>query len=141
MPSAAACAIAESGSLALRHGPGRPRLASLRRQATRTRNFEQISADLRELLRVWYGYKWEQAKAERRAAGHAAESATAGWTTARDALLAQQNRIDEVQRRLLDAQVPHAPLRRPDQLHREPALAIHGRPTKRDRRLLDRLWE
>jgi crotonobetainyl-CoA:carnitine CoA-transferase CaiB-like acyl-CoA transferase len=35
-------------------------------------------------------------------------------------------RSDEVQRRLLDAQVPHAPLRRPDQLHREPALRDSG---------------
>ena len=37
-----------------------------------------------------------------------------------------QLRSDEVQRRLLDAQVPHAPLRRPDQLHREPALRDDG---------------
>ena len=68
----------------------RPRLASLRRQATRTRNFEQISADLRELLRVWYGYKWEQTKAELRTARHTADTATTVWSTARDALLAQQ---------------------------------------------------
>jgi len=82
----------------------RPRVASLRRQATRTRNYEQISADLRELLRVWYGYKWEQAKGELRAARRAAETATAGWTTARDALLAHQNRIDDSQRRLTATQ-------------------------------------
>ena len=82
----------------------RPRLASLRRQATRTRNFEQISADLRELLRVWYGYKWEQTKAELRTARHTADTATTAWSSARDALLAQQTRIDETQRRLAETQ-------------------------------------
>ncbi len=82
----------------------RPRVASLRRQATRTRNFEQISADLRELLRVWYGYKWEQAKSELRAARQAADAATAAWTAARDALLTHQSGIDETQRRLAETQ-------------------------------------
>ena len=49
---------------------------------------DRISADLRELLRVWYGYKWEQAKAELRAARHTADTATTAWSSARDALLA-----------------------------------------------------
>ena len=42
----------------------RPRLSSLRRQATRARNFELVQQELRELLRVWYGFKWDQALAE-----------------------------------------------------------------------------
>ena len=43
-----------------------PRLRSLKRQATRAQNYEQISVDLRHLLRQWYGFKWEQAKADMR---------------------------------------------------------------------------
>ena len=38
----------------------RPRLNSLRRQANRARNYELVAADLRELLRIWYGFQWEK---------------------------------------------------------------------------------
>ncbi len=82
----------------------RPRVTSLKRQATRTRNFEQISADLRELLRVWYGYKWEQAKRDLRSARQAAAAAESAWTASRQKLLAHQGRIDEIQSRLAGAQ-------------------------------------
>ncbi|WP_374689600.1 chromosome segregation protein SMC, partial [Promineifilum sp.] len=86
----------------------RPRVASLRRQATRARNYEQVSADLRDLMRVWYGYKWEQAKADLRLARTAAAASEAAWSKARDALLAHQARIDEVQGRLSRAQAQAA---------------------------------
>jgi chromosome segregation protein len=82
----------------------KPRVISLRRQATRTRNYEQISADLHELLRVWYGYKWEQAKTDLRAARKAAMMAESAWTKAREKLLAHQSRLDEVQGRIAQAQ-------------------------------------
>ena len=52
-----------------------PRVASLRRQATRTRNYEQISTDLHELLLTWYGYRWEQLKRELHSARQAAAQA------------------------------------------------------------------
>jgi chromosome segregation protein len=82
----------------------KPRVISLRRQATRTRNYEQISADLHELLRVWYGYKWEQAKTDLRAARRTAATAENVWTKAREKLLAHQSRLDEVQARIAQAQ-------------------------------------
>lgn len=82
----------------------RPRVTSLKRQATRTRNYEQISADLRELLRVWYGYKWEHAKSDLRAARGGAATAESDWTAAREKLLAHQSHIDEIQGRLGAAQ-------------------------------------
>ena len=113
----------------------RPRVASLRRQATRTRNFEQISADLRELLRVWYGYKWEQAKGDLRAARQAADAATTAWTAARDALLAHQSRIDEAQRRLAEAQRAagqHQATR--DQLRQQTEAAHRRQAVARERR-------
>lgn len=88
----------------------RPRVASLRRQATRTRNYEQISADLHELLRVWYGSKWEQAKADLRDARRVASAAETNWRQARENLLAHQARLDEAQRRLAVAQQEAAEL-------------------------------
>ena len=82
----------------------RPRVTSLKRQATRTRNYEQISADLRELLRVWYGYKWEQAKHDLRDARRAATTAESSWAAARDKLLSHQTRMNDAQGRLAQAQ-------------------------------------
>jgi len=41
-----------------------PRLRSLERQARRAQEYEQIRADLRILLREWYGYHWHQAQKE-----------------------------------------------------------------------------
>ncbi|MBP8949662.1 MAG: chromosome segregation protein SMC, partial [Candidatus Promineofilum sp.] len=120
----------------------RPRVASLRRQATRTRNFEQISADLRELLRVWYGYKWEQAKMELRTARQAADAATTAWTAARDALLVHQSRIDETQRRLAETQraVAERQAER-DRLRQETEAARRRQAVARERRAaLERQW-
>jgi chromosome segregation protein len=39
-----------------------PRLRSLERQARRTREYEQIQADLRDILREWYGYHWHNSQ-------------------------------------------------------------------------------
>jgi chromosome segregation protein len=78
----------------------RPRVASLKRQATRTRNYQQISVDLRELLRVWYGYKWEQVKRELRLARQKAGTAEAAWEESRRQLLDLQERNEATQRRM-----------------------------------------
>lgn len=42
----------------------RPRLRSLERQARRAQEYEQVRADLRLLLREWYGYHWHRAQQE-----------------------------------------------------------------------------
>jgi chromosome segregation protein len=39
-----------------------PRLRSLERQARRAQEFEQVKADLKLLLREWYGYHWHAAQ-------------------------------------------------------------------------------
>ncbi|MBN1267088.1 MAG: chromosome segregation protein SMC [Anaerolineales bacterium] len=36
----------------------RPRLRSLERQAKRAQNYEQVQNDLKNVLRIWYGYHW-----------------------------------------------------------------------------------
>lgn len=82
----------------------RPRVATLRRQATRTRNYEQISADLRQLLRIWYGYKWEQSKTELRTARQAAGIAEATWEEARRRLLDLQGQLENIQQRMVTTQ-------------------------------------
>ncbi len=41
-----------------------PRLRSLERQAQRAGEYEQVRADLREILREWYGYHWHRAQQE-----------------------------------------------------------------------------
>jgi len=38
-----------------------PRLKKLEKQAEKAVQYDQISAELRELLRIWYGYSWHQA--------------------------------------------------------------------------------
>jgi chromosome segregation protein len=77
-----------------------PRLNSLKRQAQRARNYEQIAADLHHLLRLWYGYKWEQSKREMRFARETAVAAEQAWQAARVSLLAQQDKIDAVRQRM-----------------------------------------
>jgi len=42
----------------------RPRLRSLERQARRAQEYDQAVADLRALLREWYGYHWHKAQEE-----------------------------------------------------------------------------
>ena len=77
-----------------------PRLRSLKRQATRARNFEQVSVDLREHLRLWYGFKWEQAKANVRHAREVAEVAEKVWQDGRHKLLVQQTNADDLRRQV-----------------------------------------
>ncbi|MBK8985722.1 MAG: chromosome segregation protein SMC [Chloroflexi bacterium] len=77
-----------------------PRMNALKRQAARARNYEQVAADLRHLLRIWYGYKWEQAKREMRQARETAVAAEKLWQSARIDLLAQQDKIDAARRRI-----------------------------------------
>lgn len=45
-----------------------PRLRSLERQARRAQEYEQIKADLRVVLRDWYGYHWHHEQEELRVA-------------------------------------------------------------------------
>lgn len=77
-----------------------PRLASLKRQATRARNYEQIQADLHHLLRLWYGYKWEQAKKELRQVRETAVTAETTWQQNRHKLRVRQENSDDLRRRL-----------------------------------------
>jgi chromosome segregation protein len=77
----------------------RPRLRSLERQASRARNYEQVEADLRHLLRIWYGYQWQQAKKELRRRRQTAADAESAWSETRRHLLQKQAAFDDFRRR------------------------------------------
>jgi chromosome segregation protein len=81
-----------------------PRLSSLRRQATRARNFELVQQELRTLLRIWYGYKWDRALADSKEARLQAQSAEKAWQNSRQALLLLQQQQDETQQQINLAQ-------------------------------------
>lgn len=81
-----------------------PRLKSLRRQANRAKNYEQVAADLRYLLRIWYGFQWEKAKTRLRDHRRQALEAEKKWQGSRQALLSGQTGIDQLRRRLNQVQ-------------------------------------
>jgi chromosome segregation protein len=78
----------------------KPRLSSLKRQATRARNYEQVAVDLRHLLRIWYGYRWDQMKDEIRLARETAVQTEAQWQESRNILLARQEKMDAHRRQI-----------------------------------------
>lgn len=82
----------------------RPRLNSLRRQATRAQNYEQITADLRNLLQIWYGFRWQQAKEDLKLARETAESTEKTWQETRRQLLVHQQNASDLQRRIAQVQ-------------------------------------
>jgi chromosome segregation protein len=78
----------------------RPRMNALKRQANRARNHEQLAADLRHLLQIWYGYRWEQVKKNLRIARNESEEARQSWMDSRDAQLALQERLEASRNKL-----------------------------------------
>lgn len=77
-----------------------PRLRTLRQQAARAQNYEQVAADLRHLLRLWYGYQWESGRAELRAQRHHNNAAEAAWRESRRQLAFVQEQLDDLRARL-----------------------------------------
>ncbi|HQY93503.1 AAA family ATPase, partial [Caldilinea sp.] len=65
-----------------------PRLGTLRRQAERAQEREQIARDLQVLLRDWYGYRWHTTLRQVEEQ-HALEQGRRGETTVRQQQLAQ----------------------------------------------------
>ena len=82
----------------------KPRMNSLKRQALRAKNFDQVNQDLRHLLRIWYGFKWDHGRAELRTAKEAAANAENNWHKSRRAILVQQQNIDDFQQQITRGQ-------------------------------------
>ncbi|MCB8951827.1 MAG: chromosome segregation protein SMC [Ardenticatenales bacterium] len=72
----------------------RPRLGSLKRQANRAQNYEQVAADLHHLLRQQYGYRWQHARLEMRRRRQEARDAESTWRDGRHKLQQHQDRLD-----------------------------------------------
>lgn len=78
----------------------KPRLTSLKRQATRAQNYEQLTADLHHALRIWYGYRWEKAKRDLRLVREEADAAEAAWKASRQQQQVRQINIDDLRRKI-----------------------------------------
>ncbi|WP_298007845.1 chromosome segregation protein SMC, partial [Anaerolinea sp.] len=77
-----------------------PRLNSLEKQARRAMEYEQIRADLRLLLRDWYGYHWHRVQRELTLAREALLAQEERFQQARDHLLEEEQRSVEIRQRL-----------------------------------------
>ena len=76
----------------------KPRLRSLEKQARRAEEFEQVRKDLRESLRVWYGFHWSVAQRTVTACRQEAEVQAAAREQVR-------TRQEETDRRLAEARL------------------------------------
>ena len=85
----------------------RPRLRSLERQARRAREHAQVQADLRLILREWYGYHWHrqqraltEAQTAARRAARALEEARRRWQDLARELTLRRETLQGVRARL-----------------------------------------
>ncbi len=81
-------------------GEIKPRLRSLKRQSARARNHEQIRLDLHQLLRLWYGYRWQREKDGVRDTRETAVSSEKKWRQSRQQLRRQQEQSDEIRQQI-----------------------------------------
>ncbi len=100
-----------------------PRLRSLERQARRTQEYEQVKADLRLVLRDWYGYHWHTAQKELHIARDAAHLQEIALDKAR------QDQADIDQKLTASRQVIQALRLRLGDWHRESAKVHSQRET------------
>lgn len=77
-----------------------PRLRSLERQARRTQEYEQIKADLRVLLREWYGYHWHRSQRELTEARETVRAREASLEKARQAQSTVEKNIAVLRERI-----------------------------------------
>ncbi len=77
-----------------------PRLQGLERQAKRAQEYERIKADLRLLLRDWYGFHWHQSQNELVHAREAARIQDQQLTAAREKQTAIDGQVDSIRGRV-----------------------------------------
>lgn len=83
----------------------RPRLGALKRQANRARTYEQVEADLRSLLRIWYGYQWDKRRESLKEQRELARKAEERWSQSRKTITRRQENLARARREIdeLDA--------------------------------------
>lgn len=72
-----------------------PRLRSLERQAKRVQEYEQVKADLRSVLREWYGYHWQLAQSDLEEAQQASQKQEVSLEIVRQDQTVMDVRLDE----------------------------------------------
>ncbi|HEY9077506.1 MAG TPA: chromosome segregation protein SMC [Anaerolineaceae bacterium] len=77
-----------------------PRLQSLEKQAKRVAEYERIRADLRILLRDWYGYHWHQLQTDLLHARESLKAQESQLEKARARLQVEQTRVDRLRANL-----------------------------------------
>lgn len=78
----------------------KPRLASLKKQAGRAQTYQQVEKDLLHLLRIWYGYQWEEAKQTMRQRKQEATLMETTWRKTRAELLGYQEQVSHQRQQL-----------------------------------------
>ncbi len=73
----------------------RPRLRSLKHQADRVTQYEQVSSDLKTLLREYYGYHWYQVQADLRKARETASIEEKKYETMQQEQAEREGQLDE----------------------------------------------
>lgn len=82
-----------------------PRLATLERQARRAAEYERIKADLRILLRDWYGYYWHHSNAELAHARETLKAQEARLELARGRMEQVTSEVDALRARIQTARM------------------------------------
>ena len=75
-----------------------PRLASLSKQAKRAKEYESLKADLKALLRDWYGYHWHKSQGELSAAIRGVEAQSRIAAEARTRQGEKERLVNQIQR-------------------------------------------
>lgn len=76
-----------------------PRLSSLKRQAERALERQQVETDLKDLLHVWYGYQWHRALRDMNGARFTVQRGQNDTVVLRDRLNAIRTDLDRVRQR------------------------------------------
>jgi chromosome segregation protein len=77
-----------------------PRLRSLEKQARRAMDYEQVKADLRLLMRDWYGYQWHKLQKEYSASREVIKTADARLDKAKEQLSGIDKKLFEMRSHL-----------------------------------------
>ncbi|MHC1784519.1 MAG: chromosome segregation protein SMC [Anaerolineaceae bacterium] len=77
-----------------------PRLRSLEKQAKRATDYEQVKADLRLLMRDWYGYQWHKLQKEYSASREVIKTADARLDKAKEQLSGIDRKLFEMRSHL-----------------------------------------
>ncbi|MFT5194617.1 MAG: chromosome segregation protein [Cellvibrionaceae bacterium] len=85
-------------------GELKPRMNSLKRQADRAENYHLVQIDLKEMLRTWYGFQWEEAKTVLRAKREEAAEAEKIWSKERGEMQREQEAMDTAKESLHEAE-------------------------------------